>query len=365
MQWIEPTAGVLIMALVLSDVFFTILYARAGTELISHYVARLIWRSLHGIASNENKRHLFSYCGPLIVVALLVTWSVLLALGAALIIHPQLGTAVTNSNQDTPADFVTALYVAGSSLSIVGGSSFSPQSGGAKMLFLANSLIGTAVISLTITYLMQIYGALRGRNTLCLKIHSLSGESGDAADLLAHLFAKNELNAGYNNLSQLAAEMTDVKEAHHFYPILFYFRFPEPYYSISRSCLVLLDAVALIRSALPTEADWLKQSGAVTQLSSTTRLLLHTLDSLLKRAATDSDGSDLPLATRFENALQRLRDAGVSVASDSHKALDLYGQHRVEWDRVIHRIGCSMAYQLSELDPAIYAEKSGRNRLNL
>jgi hypothetical protein len=104
---------------------------------------------------------LLSICGPMIVVALLLTWSIFLALGAALIVHPQRGTSITNSSQETPTDFVTALYVAGSSLSIVGGSNFGPQSSGVKLLFLLNSVIGTSVISLTLTYLIQIYGAFR------------------------------------------------------------------------------------------------------------------------------------------------------------------------------------------------------------
>src|SRR3954465_12613521 len=277
-RWIEAIAGALLMGTVLTDVFLTVLYARAGTGIISDRLARLVWLALRALASERSRGHLLSFCGPAIVVALLLTWSILLALGAALIVHPQLGTSITNSNQDTPTDLVTAIYVAGSSLSIVGGSNFAPQSPGAKLLFLLNSVIGTSVISLTITYLMQIYGALRTRNSLCLKIHALSGETGDAAELLAHLFAKNQLSAGYNNLSELAAEVTDTKEAHHFYPILFYFRFPEPYYSVSRSWLVALDAVSLIRSALPTEADWLKQSGAVTQLWTAALLLLSTLN---------------------------------------------------------------------------------------
>jgi hypothetical protein len=236
-RWVEPIAGALLMALVLADVFLTVLYARAGTEIISSRLARLVWLTLRRLASGSGRSHLLSFCGPFIVVALLLTWSILLALGAGLIVHPQLGTNITNGNQGTPTDFVTALYVAGSSLSIVGGSSFAPQSAGAKLLFLLNSVIGTSVISLTITYLMQIYGALRSRNSLCLKIHTLSGETGDAAELLAHLFANNQLSAGYNNLSELASEVTAAKEAHHFYPVLFYFRFPEPHYSVSRSWL--------------------------------------------------------------------------------------------------------------------------------
>src|SRR6195952_264734 len=344
------------MALVLADVFFTILYARAGTGIISDRLARLVWLTLRRLTSDGNRSQLLSFCGPLIVVALLLTWSILLAVGAALIVHPQLGSSITNSNQETPTDFITALYVAGSSLSIVGGSGFAPQSAGAKLLFLLNSVIGTSVISLTITYLMQIYGALRSRNSLCLKIHALSNESGDAAELLAHLFANNQLSAGYNNLSALAAEITDAKEAHHFYPILFYFRFPEPYYSISRSWLLALGAGSLIRKALPLEADWLKQSGAVTQLWAAALLLLFILNTvfLQDKASTEADDGDHRLwRIRFENARHRLQEAGISVTDDLEPSLESYLEQRRRWDHFIRLLASSMAYHPSEIDTAM------------
>jgi hypothetical protein len=55
--------------------------------------------------------------------------------------------------------------------------------------------------------------------------------------------------------------MSQIKEAHHFYPVLFYFRFGEPYYSVSRSTLVTLDTVTLIKSALDDgRTAWLKES---------------------------------------------------------------------------------------------------------
>lgn len=353
-QWFEPILGVLLMAVVLADVFLTVLYARAGTGIISDRLARLVWLGMRGIAFRW-KRHVLSFCGPVIVVALLLTWSLLLALGAALVIHPLLGTSVASSSQDTPTDFVTALYVAGSSLSIVGGSNFSPQSAGAKLLFLLNSLIGTSVISLTITYLMQIYSALRSRDSLCLKIHTLSGETGDAAELLAHLFAGNQLSAGYNNLSSLAAEITDAKEAHHFYSILFYFRFPEPIYAVSRSWLVVLDAVSLIRSALPKDADWLKQSGAVTQMWSSALLLLSTLNDVFLQGDQLHDVDDADRQRwrlRFDNAQRRMQQSGIGLA-DEPDGLEIYIEHRRKWDRVVHLIGHSMAYDDADIDPAM------------
>jgi len=56
--------------------------------------------------------------------------------------------------------------------------------------------------------------------------------------------------------------------SHDFYPVLFYFRFPEARYSASRTTLLLLDAVSLIRAAVPDgENGWIKRTASVDQLS--------------------------------------------------------------------------------------------------
>src|SRR3954462_8143835 len=113
---VEPITGTLLMALVLADVFLTVLYARAGTGVISDRLARGIWLVMRWVSPPDARSHLLSFCGPIIMVALLLVWSLLLALGAALSVHPQLRTSIPDSSQETPTDFVTALYVAGSSL---------------------------------------------------------------------------------------------------------------------------------------------------------------------------------------------------------------------------------------------------------
>jgi hypothetical protein len=346
------------MTVVAADVFMTVLYARAGTGIISDRLARLIWRGLRSLAGDRSGGRLLSFCGPLIVVGVLLAWSMLLVIGAGLIMHPHLGSSITRSSNGTPTDFVTAAFVAGSSLSIVGSSDFAPQSAVTKVLFLLNSAVGTSMISLTLTYLMQIYGALRERNAFCMRINALSGETGDAAQLLAHLFARGELSPGYTNLSELASDATNIKEAHHFYPVLFYFRFPEPHYSISRSLLVMLDAVSLIRSAFSGDADWLKNSGATVQLWSVSLLLLSTIkDTFLRPILShdiepDESGRDSWQA-RFADADRVLRQAGIGLADDERLAVELYAQQRRVWDHLIRAIGPSLGYEPSEIDTAL------------
>jgi hypothetical protein len=73
-------------------------------------------------------------------------------------------------------------------------------------------------------------------------------------------------------------EIAATKEAHHFYPVLFYMRFGQPYDSLSYATLVLLDAVAIMRSILEDEYRAVKQLGALDQIWNGSLLLLSSLE---------------------------------------------------------------------------------------
>src|SRR5687767_11128178 len=122
LRWVEPILGVPLMLVVLADVFLTVLYARMGTAILSERLARALWLAFRGaskVAASRRDRVL-AYAGPVIVLSVLVAWFVLLMLGAALVIHPHLGTGVTSSSGWSKTDFMTALYAAGNSITLVG-----------------------------------------------------------------------------------------------------------------------------------------------------------------------------------------------------------------------------------------------------
>ncbi|SEI15888.1 hypothetical protein SAMN02799636_06120 [Methylobacterium sp. 275MFSha3.1] len=249
---LEQASGVLVMSLVLADIFLTVLYARIGTGLIADRIAHLTWAIFRAAAdaAGQKRGAVLSFCGPVILIVYVLLWALGLTLGAGLIIHPALGVAVRASSGETPADFMTALYAGGSSMAIVGASDFKPVTDSYRILYLVNSLVGMSATSLVLTYVMQVYSALRQRNALGLKLHLLTGESADAAELLARLGPQGQFSSGYTHLADLAASLSEMKEAHHFYPVLFYFRFRQPFYSVSAQVFVALDTVSLIRSGI-------------------------------------------------------------------------------------------------------------------
>jgi hypothetical protein len=358
---VEQSVGVLLILIILLDIFLTVLYARIGTSIVGYRLGRLTWALFLKVSKVFGSRRgtVLSFCGPVILVLLVGVWALGLTLGAACMMHPALGTSIRVSNGETPTDFISAMYAGGSSMAIVGASDFKPHTSAVRLLFLFNSLIGMSAISLTLTYLMQVYTALQRRNVLAMNIHLLSACTGDAAELLARLGAQGQFSGGYTNLSELAVEMTQAKEAHHFYPVLFYFRFSDSFHSVSRSALVAFDTISLIKSALDDQKyRGLKEAGGVAQLWEASMMLVTTLENnFLPHGAPDREAQPDQRTrerwrARYGAALLRLREAGIEVTANEAGA-ESYISCRMQWDRHITNLAPSMGYGMEEIDKAM------------
>ncbi|MGE5073048.1 MAG: ion channel [Anaerolineae bacterium] len=352
--------GAVIGLVVLVDIFLVVLYARAHTGILARFLTYGLWRLLVRVSKlfGSRRQGFLTLSGPIILLSLLFSWGLLLSMAAALIIHPGLGTGVRSTQGQTPTDFITALYVAGTSLSFVGASDFAPTNSAYRLFFLLTSMTGVTVVSLTVTYLMELYGSLRDRNAHGLKVHLMSAETGDAAEILARLGPEGMFEEGYQILAEWANQTAQVKETHGFYDMLFYFRFREAFYSVSRTALTSLDMIALIKSALDEkEYGWLRNAAAVEQLGRGTMLELKELRTLATFAAPEGDMDAPPdpqtrarWHRRFDAALERLEEAGVKT---NKKGVEQYISLRTQWDRYIRVLAPKFAYEMDEVDPAL------------
>ncbi|WP_203308817.1 potassium channel family protein [Sphingomonas beigongshangi] len=354
MRWtiVGQLSGAALMLLFLADIFLTILYARAGTGVLAPRWNRCVWALVKAVADRAGGRRgaILSLAGPLIVVTLIGFWALGLTLGAALIIQPELGRAIRPSSGGASTDFVTALLVAGNSLSIVGGGDYVPHGAGARLLFLFDSLVGASVLSLVLSYLVQVYSALRERNALALTVDLMTGGTGDASWMLARLMPGGDTGNVVGELGNLARTLAQVKEAHHFYPLLYYFRFHEPLYAVSRTSFVLLDLAALIEHALdPRRYEPVIQSAAVAALHRGARLLLDTLHSRFPTVSSlqPDDAEMWRDRQSYAAAVEVLAAHGIATARDGANG---YGAARQEWRPMIRRVAPVLGYAIDEID---------------
>ena len=360
-SWLVQALGAAMILAVLLDVFLTVLYARIGTGIISRPLARATWSAFRIVGPRVGRwRNTFlSLGGPTILVLLVNVWLWGLMIGGGLIVLPRLGTSITATSGPTPTGFITALYVAGDTMTTVGSSDLAPRTPLVRLLYPASSLIGISVITLTLTYFVEIYTALQRRNTLALKVHLATAETGDAAELVAGLGPQGRFDEGYAHIAEIGGEIVGVKESHHFYSVLVYFRFAEPHYALSRVALVTLDAVTLIKSALDDERyGWLKESAAVEQLwRASMRMSTLLADSFLPGGMPEPKGdADASTRDRWQQrylaALRRLREAGIETIRDDANGAETYAALRARWDRYVKAFADHMLHDLDAIDPA-------------
>jgi hypothetical protein len=210
---------------------------------------------------------------------------------------------------------------------------------------------------------MQVYSALLRRNTVALDIDTWSGQTGDAVELLTRLFPEGRTSAGYNVMVPWASAMTSVKETHHFYPVLCYFRFTDARYSMARAAFVTLEAAALIRTALGArQFAWVRHSAALEQLEGSARMLLDTLarESGVPVGSVDGNETAVRCHHRFTSAVARLQHAGMDVTDDVEAGAAEYVRLRAAWDVPAVRLAGFLGYTPQQID--VSTERIGHAR---
>jgi hypothetical protein len=351
--------GFALISFALLDVYLTVLHTRMGAAIISHRLACWTWYGFKTISrfAGRYRESLLSYCGATVLVLLVFTWLGLLMVGGAMVIKPALGGAVQATQGPTPMDFSTALYVAGDAMMTVGASDFAPRTPFYRLFYTFMSVIGISVLTLTVTYFLEIYNALQARNTYVSKLHHATGDTGDAAELVAGLGSGGDFQHGYTHLVELGAETAELYEAHHFYPVLLYFRFRQPHYALARGVAVTLDTITLIKAALDDEKyAWLKESVAVTQIWNSAMRTVVELSVVFLPAGIPQEEADAATIDRWRRryraAVTRLQKAGIETMGDELAGEEVYVNLRARWDRYVTVFAEHMMHALDVVDPA-------------
>lgn len=281
MTLILTVVGVGVMALAIRDIFQT-LFAPSGGGRLSQAAARQVWQVVRSVSSRKQDR--LSVAGPLSLVLIILLWTSGLVLGWACLLWPHLPERFLLSPGMSPEQndgFLDAVYVSLVTLSTLGYGEITPEATWIRLLVPLEALIGFALFTASISWIMSIYPGLARRRHLAREVSILHRSEQRSGVRIA------DLDAGTYSamLRDLASQVISVRNDFIQFPITYYFRTSDRAASLE---VALPPLAALARNAGRHESPAVRLNAA---------LLLESLQDLSSHLAETwvdcDDDSDL------------------------------------------------------------------------
>lgn len=239
--------GLLLTSAAIFETWMAVLYPRAVTGPITAATYRIYHYISQRVIGPRSAMLLFS--GPVLIVTQATVWATLLLIGVSLVVWPQLGVGIVNSNaSEMDTSFIAAVYYAGFSLTTLGVGDLIPLTTFAKLVTITAAAVGFSFFTLVLAYIISVYSALGRRNQFASEIDYRTGRTGDTLVYLRPHLASDDQALLNQDLCDLSSKLADLLESHHFYPALHYFRFSEPRYAMSRMLRFCLETASLLRA---------------------------------------------------------------------------------------------------------------------
>src|ERR671920_522200 len=187
--FIYTAAGFVLLALIIFDVYATVLHSSARYGPVGEALNRAVWRAARAAAFRlpRSRRHkLLNMVGPMLLPLLIVVYVLLLILAFALVYYPHVPQNFAFSEAHGEPGWVDAVYFSGCTLTTVGYGDVVPRVAALRFFALFESASGLVVISLAITYMLTVYTALERKRAVALSLYHQAGEGADVAGLIAH-----------------------------------------------------------------------------------------------------------------------------------------------------------------------------------
>jgi hypothetical protein len=254
--------GVLLIAVVLWDVFETIVLPRRVTRRVR--LARLFyrftwspwWAIARVIRKNKRRETFLGIYGPLSLLVLLTVWAASVVFGFALL-HWAIGSRMGTANG--AARFFTDFYYSGTTFFTLGLGDVTPLGAAARAVTVIEASIGFGMLALVIGYLPVLYQAFSRREVNISMLDARAGTPPTAVELLC----RHQEARSMPNLDQWLRDWemwaADLMESHLSYPVLCFFRSQHDNQSWLAALSTVLDVCSLVMVGVDGVPKWQAQ----------------------------------------------------------------------------------------------------------
>jgi hypothetical protein len=169
---VSTVTGGLMVLVALRDILHTIFHP-SGRSGLSRHLMSGVWRlSRRG----RRERWLGHVSGPMAMGLVALAWLVLLQVGFALVYVPHLPEGFVYGSGLGPEDragFFDAMYLSAVMLGTLGLGDIVPVTAFLRIVVPAQALVGFALISAAVSWVLQVYPALTRRRSLAVRLAQL------------------------------------------------------------------------------------------------------------------------------------------------------------------------------------------------
>jgi hypothetical protein len=269
--------------------------------------------------SYAKRDRILALYGPMTLLALPIVWLILIGLSYTLMFWALTG-----------GSFADAVALSGSSITTLG---FIPAATVAeRILAFTEAGWGLILVTLMITYLPSIYATFSRRETQVALLEVRAGDPPSAVEMLTRYHRIGWMERTTETWLAWERWFVELEESHTTFPILVFFRSPQPQRSWVTASGAVLDAAALYIScteSIPAGAGVCIRAGSIA---------LRRLADFFGIQFDPDPAPDDPISisrSEFDEAWNELTAAGLELKTDQDQAWRDFAGWRVNYDTVL------------------------------
>lgn len=317
--------GLTVVAAALRSAIMSFILPRSASDKVAWVVFQAI-RTLFDLrtrrtATYEQRDQIMALYAPTALLALLVFWLGLVGMGFTLVFWAW-----------EQCSLEKAFRLSGSSLLTLGFETVSDWQG--TLIAFSEGTIGLILVAVLISYLPTMYGAFSKREAAVTLLEVRAGSPPSATEMIIRFHRLGRLEQLREQWLAWEQWFADISETHTSLAALSFFRSPHPARSWVTAAGAVLDAAALVRSAVDVppdeQADLCIRAGYLS--------LRHIAAFFRMRYEPEPTYPEHPISIsrfEFDQAVEQLRAAGVPLVPDRERAWVDFAGWRVNYDTVL------------------------------
>jgi hypothetical protein len=351
--------GFALLVFVARDVHVTVLHSSGRNGPLSRLLAGSIWRIAVASAfrlSRQQRHRRLNSIGPVLLPSLIGLYIILLIIGFALIYYPHMPEDFSVSADAASPRWIESFYFSGITLTTLGYGDIVPKTNLMRVLVFVEAGSGFGLISLAITYVLTVYGALERKRAAALAFYHEAEGGADVVGFVGNHFVAGKLSGLAASLRAAARDLQETLESHVEHPILHYFHPSQVYKSLPRVLFLSLEICAVIKSCLDSEEyNELNERPEVRILESSARHVLDEFTTMLDLEEQSSRRVESRFEEarrwkgRFEQTLAGLEEIGIKTRKDRAAGWKVYQALRDEWEPQLYALASYLGYDWDEV----------------